>query len=293
MKKIMQWILMLLVTLPCWMIAHASDSPDTPWFVVEVSGEGPPMLLIPGLSSSGEVWQETVDHYSLNYECHVFTLAGFAGVPAVETDVFLPNVKDEIIRYMDANLQEPAILIGHSLGGFLSYWIGSERPELLRAVVAVDGMPSLAAIQFGDMEPEARQQNIEQMYAGMKAQTEHQFLAMQPMIFSTMIQDPDKAERFSQWGKTSNRAIVALAMYELYANDLRDQLHTMDVPTLQMFSWAPYAAYGATKEGTLSNLKAQTEKHPSISFASHDSAWHFMMTDEPEWFLAEVSRFLE
>ena len=52
-------------------------------FQVKVSGHGQPMILIPGLSSSGETWDTTVDHYKDRFECHVLTVAGFAGVPRV------------------------------------------------------------------------------------------------------------------------------------------------------------------------------------------------------------------
>jgi pimeloyl-ACP methyl ester carboxylesterase len=264
-----------------------------PWYQVEVTGSGAPMVLIPGLSSSGEVWQETVEHYRDRFEIHVFTLAGFAGVPTPDSvDVFLPVIKQQLISYMENNLSEPAVLIGHSLGGFLTYWIGSERPDLLRVAVAVDGMPWLAGLQFGHLAPDVQQQQIEQMYAGMKSQTDSQFRAMQPFIFSTMIRDPEKASAWSRWGETSDRNIVALAMFELYSIDLRDKLKSMNVPTLQMYSWAAYAAYGATREGTLSNVQAQTENHPDISFTTHDEAWHFMMTDEPEWFFSEIDTFL-
>jgi N-formylmaleamate deformylase len=53
-------------------------SADTSMFRVQVSGYGQPMILIPGLASSGEIWNSTVDRYARTYECHVLTLAGFA-----------------------------------------------------------------------------------------------------------------------------------------------------------------------------------------------------------------------
>ena len=37
------------------------------------------MILIPGLTCGGDVWKSTVEHFKDRYECHVLTLAGFAG----------------------------------------------------------------------------------------------------------------------------------------------------------------------------------------------------------------------
>src|SRR6185295_1545738 len=57
---------------------------ETRAFRVEVVGRGNPMILIPGLSSSGDTWEATVARYKDRFTCHVLTLAGFAGVPAIE-----------------------------------------------------------------------------------------------------------------------------------------------------------------------------------------------------------------
>ena len=65
---------------------------------VEVTGAGRPMILIPGFVSSGAVWKGTVDHYKDRYECHVITVAGFAGVPPA-TPAGLQRLRDDIIAY--------------------------------------------------------------------------------------------------------------------------------------------------------------------------------------------------
>ena len=48
-------------------------------FEVKVTGKGKPIILIPGYSCSGEVWNETVDHLKDHYQLHTLTLAGFGG----------------------------------------------------------------------------------------------------------------------------------------------------------------------------------------------------------------------
>ncbi|HLR26280.1 MAG TPA: alpha/beta hydrolase [Fodinibius sp.] len=292
-KFLSPFILVVLFWTPFTNSQAIAQATDSQWFKVERTGEGPPMLLIPGLSSSGEVWNTTINHFQNQFECHAFTLAGFAGVPPVESDKFLPVVKDQLIQYMEENLNQPAIIIGHSLGGFLGYWIGSERPDLLKAAVIIDSAPSLAGLQFAQMAPKTRKQIINQMITGMENQTKEQFEASQSRIFASMIQDPDTAKTYSKWGKASDRNTVIQAMKELYTTDLSDQLSAMQVPTLHLYSWAPYAKYGATKESVLTILKKQTRLHPNITFSTHDTAWHFMMTDEPKWFFGEVEAFLK
>jgi hypothetical protein len=40
-------------------------------FQVKVTGHGRPVILIPGLSSSGETWDTTVARYQDRFQCHV------------------------------------------------------------------------------------------------------------------------------------------------------------------------------------------------------------------------------
>jgi N-formylmaleamate deformylase len=61
----------------------AADRPEFHLaFTVRVVGHGRPLMLIPGLTGTGAFWDETVARYQATYQCHVVSLAGFAGVPA-------------------------------------------------------------------------------------------------------------------------------------------------------------------------------------------------------------------
>lgn len=113
--------------------AQARSAPTS--FRVSVHGKGKPVIFIPGLACGGEVWDATVAHLGDNYESHVLSLAGFAGTPTIAA-ALLPTVHDELIHYIrDQHLVRP-ILVGHSLGGFMSFWIKIVAPVL---VIAADG----------------------------------------------------------------------------------------------------------------------------------------------------------
>jgi len=85
-------------------------------FTVSVVGNGPPVLLIPGLSCDGSVWNATMEHLKGRFQCHVVSLAGYAGAPPMAAGPFLPYVHDQIVAYVKAKgLRQPAI-VGHRLG---------------------------------------------------------------------------------------------------------------------------------------------------------------------------------
>src|SRR5208283_587695 len=111
---------------------------------VVVSGAGAPMILIPGLASGGNVWDGAVEHFKGRYQCHVLTLAGFAGQPPI-VGPFLEKVRDSIIKYIrDQKLDHP-IIIGHSLGGMMAFWVAEKAPAEVGPVISVDGLPCYAA----------------------------------------------------------------------------------------------------------------------------------------------------
>ena len=68
-------------------------------FKVEVMGKGDPILFFPGFACTGEVWKDVSSELAKRYECHVFTFAGFGGVPAIGKP-WLPKIKDAVLQYV-------------------------------------------------------------------------------------------------------------------------------------------------------------------------------------------------
>src|SRR3954454_7320685 len=103
---------------------RAAEGKTKTSFIVEVSGHGPAMILIPGLSCSGAVWNETVAHFKDHFECHVLTLAGFAAQPRIEPP-FLETVRHDLATYIHDHHFNHPVIIGHSLGGLLALSLAS------------------------------------------------------------------------------------------------------------------------------------------------------------------------
>jgi pimeloyl-ACP methyl ester carboxylesterase len=151
------------------------------YFTVDVKGKGKPMILIHGLYCSGDVWKETVEHYQQKYECHILTLSGFGGNPSNLKENFLESVKDDVIAYTKAKKLKHPVLMGHSMGAFISLWAASSAPGLFEKVVAVDGLPFFPAIQTPEATIESSKPMGENMRNKFSNQTPEQTLANQKM----------------------------------------------------------------------------------------------------------------
>ena len=260
-------------------------------FTAEVTGKGPPMILIPGLASSGEVWQGTVAHFCGRRECHVLTLAGFAGVPPLDTPL-LPAAEKQIVDYIDAKRLDHPVIVGHSLGGFLALRIAADHPDKVGRIVIVDSLPALGATQIPDITAEQLKGVAGRMRDAMQARDADAFAASQRQSIAGMVTAPADAERIAAWGRKSDRATVIDAMCELMATDLRGDLGRIRTPVLVLGSWAAYKAY-APRSAIEATFAAQYRNLPGATIELSDNGRHFLMYDDPQWMYDRMDKFLK
>jgi pimeloyl-ACP methyl ester carboxylesterase len=260
-------------------------------FKVEVTGRGEPMILIPGLSSSGEVWESTVARYKANYECHVLTLAGFAGHPAIKAP-FLEKVRNDLATYIrEKKLKKPTI-VGHSLGGFMALWLASAEPDLAGRLVIIDSLPFLGAINNPNATPETMKPQAEAMRKAMAApQTVEQRRQTQTMFLQAMISDPAKVALATEWGVNSDPETIAQAMYEMYTIDLRPVISRIKSPTLVIGTWIAYQQF-TTRAAVEKTFRDQFANLPGYRFVMSETGKHFVMYDDPKLLFSEMDAFL-
>ena len=112
------------------------------------------MVFIPGFGCSGKVWDSTVAHFKDKSECHVLTLAGFAGVPPLKSDAaFLDTTVKGIVEYAKAKNFSNAVVVGHSLGAHVAIRVAAAGPEQFSAAVLVDGLYQTAEDGAKTYEP--------------------------------------------------------------------------------------------------------------------------------------------
>lgn len=267
-------------------------------FTVQVSGnpKGLPMILIPGLSSAGAVYDDTVAKYcgdaKAKYQCHTLTLAGFAGVPALPDGPLLPGVRDALVDYIQANKLVKPIIIGHSLGGHMALWIASMHPGLTGKLIIVDSLPHLGGFMFPD--PATLQQQAEGMRKMIVNQSKEQYGAYvkNSGMMTALVTPEAQLARAIEWGVTSSPVAVGNAMYDLYTTDLREEVAKITAKTLVLCSWIGYKDFN-TKASTMAIFEKQYAKLKDVKLVMSDTAKHFIMLDEPAWYLDQIDSFLK
>ena len=290
MKRTLQTCILLAGVL----LAGASQAAAPAAFTVDVTGQGRPLILIPGLASSGEVWQGTVARLcgpQAARQCHVLTLAGFAGVAPIAGDL-LAQAEQQLADYIVAKkLDQPAI-IGHSLGGFLALKMAIDHPQQTGKLLIVDSLPALGATQLPSITRPQLQAMSSQMQAAMRAQDGTTYAASQRRTVSSMASAPADVERIIGWGQRSDRETVINAMGTLMASDLRQDVAKIKSPTLVLGTWIAYKDY-APRTAIEATFQQQYAQLPGVQIALADTARHFIMYDQPDWMVARIEQFLD
>ena len=266
----------------------AAQTPH-PSFAVAVSGQGPAVVLIPGLLSTGEVWDTTVARYKDRHTMHVLTLAGFGG-PAPVGAPFLSRVRDEVISYLREQKLQRVVIVGHSLGGFLGFWIAATAPDLVGGLVAVDGVPFLPALGNPSATPESAKGQADQLKAIYASLSNAQLVAQTRMTLGLMITAPPHVEQAVAWAARADAATAGLAVAELMTTDLRSVVSMITAPTLLI--GATGAAPEAMRPGMAKAYEAQVSHLTGVRVIMADKARHFIMFDDPSFLFAALDPFL-
>ncbi len=260
-------------------------------FTVKVTGSGRPMILIPGLGCGGNVWDGTVAHFKDRYECHVVTLAGFAGQPGIG-EPFLEQVRYGLVEYIRQKKLERPVIVGHSLGGFMAFWLGVTASDQVGPIISVDGVPFFAALNDIKATPESVKPFAEQMRGMYKAQTPEQFAIGYRSFLAGMITDQKAVEKVGELSDRSDPKAVGQATYELMTTDLRKEVKAIKTPVLLIGATASITDPNQRKAAQ-ENYRLQVAAVPRHKVVFAPKARHFIQLDEPEFFFGEVESFLK
>lgn len=241
-------------------------------FSVEVSGSGPPVIFIPGLGCPGGVFDDLVEHLGDDYESHVLTLAGFAGEPPID-EPLSAAVRRDLTRYIRSNKLRRPMVVGHSMGGFIAYWLASYHPDLVGGVVIVDASPALSGGVDAARALRDRWRNA----------SDDEYARLIRYAFMSMTRRPKKMEPVIAKIVRSDRRTFGDAISEMILTDLRDAVSEIEAPVLII----------AADGGLAKRIRAQTETIEDRELVVLPRTGHFVWWDDPEAFYRVFDNFLK
>lgn len=260
--------------------------------VVEVRGEGPDVILIPGLASTSEVWARTADRLDDRYRVHLITVRGFGDVAAganAQGSVARP-VADEIQRYMRSQRMVRPALIGHSMGGLIALQIAERSGTAVGRVMTVDSAPFFPSLisseaRASDVEPLARIAYQAILFLG------DQGLRGQGAMLGAQLGGAADSLFGSLGWQGGDRRTLAQGLYDVMTTDLRPRLPAITAPVTVVYGWS---ADDASPRAQVESLFRASYRglRTAPRFEPIQGAEHMVMIDQPARFGAALDRFL-
>ncbi|CAL1516615.1 alpha/beta hydrolase [Chitinophaga sp. MM2321] len=190
-------------------------------------GQGPVVVLIHGFSENGSLWEIQQAYLRDEYRIITPDLPGTAAV-AFATPLTVESMADYVYAILLAENIERAVVIGHSMGGYVALALAEKYPTLIAGL----GLFHSTATADSEEKKEARRKSIKlmQQYGG------ETFLRQTlPNMFSPVFKprEPARVEAYVAMGiQCSTEAVVAWYEAMMQRPDRTALLKNLHVPVL-------------------------------------------------------------
>ena len=224
----------------------------------QVTGAGPPVVLIHGLAGSSRWWKRNIEALARQFRVYVIDLIGF-GRSQGRHGFALNEAAELLAAWMERLGMGRAHLIGHSMGGVIAIDLAAQFPERVNHLVLVDA----ATFSF--------EHTLLQNVIGLAKTLWYLPFSFLPVLFT----DAYRAGPLTLWQ----------AGRELLTTDTRATLSEIKDPVLIV--WGERDAVVPVEIG-----ERLHHELPGAEFVVLEGAGHTPMWDQPEAFNHAVLRFL-
>jgi pimeloyl-ACP methyl ester carboxylesterase len=249
------------------------------------SGTGSPVLFLPGFTTPGSIWNETVAHLKSSKQTYLVSYAGFDGLAPIDTPWY-PAIKAQLIDYITKEKLSNVTIVGHSMGGNLAVDIAAALSGKVNKLILVDAIPCMRELMMPGVTAWQIQYNspYNNQVLAMK---DDAFQQLATMMAGNMTMKQAYVDTLTRWMKEADRNTYVYGYTDLLKLDLRTVLSNVTAETLILGASFPNAEVAkATFEKQYASLATKT-----IEMATDSK--HFIMLDQPEWFYNKVNAFLE
>ncbi|RZS95575.1 alpha/beta fold hydrolase [Cecembia calidifontis] len=243
-------------------------------------GSGPALILIHGFCESKEMWKTFSEDLSANYTVYCPDLPGFGESPLIEPHISMEEAAVLLQDWMEENNITKPIVIGHSLGGYVTLALAELMWDGLKAI----GLFHSTAFPDDEEKKQTRNKTIE----FIKKHGVDKFVeSFVPPLFSDQhrAEQADQIAGLIQFGKKSSQnGMIAFTAAMRDRKDRFELWKTFPLPKLMIAGELDPAV----------KIEASRKHQP---YATHYyeliGTGHMGMFEEPEKTLGMVIKFLK
>ncbi|WP_375766315.1 alpha/beta hydrolase [Archangium gephyra] len=232
-----------------------------------VEGDGGiPVLFVHDFAADRTHWAET--QHGLETRTVAFDLRGMGESSGSHGPFGVEAAVEDVAAVADALLPEKFVLVGHGFGAAVAGAFASYYPERLAGLLYVEPV--------GDM----RRQEKAEVDAWLENFSEAKYGGFHEHWLTPLLLEAKEKTRamVMKTLRTSRREAIAGNMESLFHHDPNEAFERFTGPT--------HTLVAATSPGTL------VAQRPELPHSVVPHASHWLMLDAPQWFHAELVRFL-
>lgn len=245
----------------------------------EITGSGPPLLLLHGLGSSGRDWEEQVDRFSddhtvltIDFRGHGQSAkpAGPYGIPLFASDVGF------LLGEIDLG---PVVVVGISLGGMVGFQLAADHPELVERLVAVNALQAFE-LETAGQKIQVQLRKMIVRFMGMEKMGE----VLAGRLFPDEDMEEQRATMIERWAENDKRAYRDSFQAILDWEGVTEAMSQFEKPILIVASDQDYV--------TVEAKRPFVDAMPSARMVVIENAHHAVPVERPEQFNAVLEEFL-
>jgi N-formylmaleamate deformylase len=245
--------------------------------VLEYAGDGPAVVIVPGITSPAISWEFVAEQLAPDY--HVFALdnrgRGLSDHP--ESGYALRDYADDLAAVIEGlGLERPA-LIGHSMGARIVTVLAATRPELAGPLVVADPPMSGPGRDPYPMTEEQFRQQLRDVNAGT--------VTLDDIRRSYPRWDDEACRLRIEWLGTCSEVAVVESHRSFESEDIVPYLRQLQPPALFLYG-------GESPMVTAESVREVAAANPRLELAGVAGAGHMLPWDELQGFLEPVREFL-
>ncbi len=127
----------------------------------EIEGEGIPIMFVHGFGEDGSVWNENAQALASEYQIIIPHLSGSYLSPIqnllLVDNISMESMAEDLLKIIDAENLDKAVMLGHSMGGYITLAFAEKYNERLLAF----GLIHSTSYSDNETKKEARLKSIE------------------------------------------------------------------------------------------------------------------------------------
>jgi 3-oxoadipate enol-lactonase len=246
------------------------------------AGKGPVIILLHGFPLCKSMWRPQALALQNDYRVLVPDLRGFGGSSPFDEAPSLDQMADDVAGLLAAlKINEPVVVGGLSMGGYIALAVARKYPKILRAVILAD-----TRAEADDAKAKASRDSMIGFAQTHEARDVIEQMLPKLLTEKSRTENPDLVEEIRQMASAQTTAGIIGALKVLRDRpDARPVLSTIRVPTLVLVGAEDTLTPPAMAETLATGIT-------NANLVTIPAAGHMSNLEQPDLFNAALAEFL-